>query len=349
MGYVEVFEAAAYDWDDVQAWAVAHDLEDATHCQQLKAYYDAQAGPQPVADVLIGRAEVKFPGDYVEYPAVVLANYQFNEKLAISQGGIETSFLSPASSNICEVEAALARDEVYVSYYHGTGGDTLAIFTYPTKLASCPVVIDDVCVYSVRNAAIRGGFFADNANYNVAYGLRFFNDSEETVVREACEVSPCPQEETPTMPDEVNIIGTAGIPADFVMGWARFTFGQSTTCTNAGGEDLSFSGAPVLPLVVHILPNGQMAVLVPPYDAGDVSCGDEVAEAYQVSKSYLGAGQEGGQGGQEGGQGGQGGQGGPQTEIDGQTVTCDTDCGATFAGNIQNIIQCNVWQENNCQ
>jgi len=371
LGYVEFFGA----------WAT----EGEHHCSDLRSLYQDQTdGPWGIGDVLAVRANMIVGEDYIDIPVAHLTNYHPTVKLSIGQ---ETFLGQNADSNTCEVESALALNEIDIPYNDAEGWNTLLVTTFPTKL-SYDETEEEVCDgLSEKNS---GPFFQQNGlatqNYGVTYTANFFDLEENTVVEQGCEISPCPEETVEALPDEVTL---REIDAPFTAGWLRATFGQTTNCTNLAGENVVFSGAPVIPVVAQVSPYG-MAVHVPAIEWATVTCGQGAGGAATVINGEVVTCNTNCQDTFANDNSGLlqcaiwqgqtcgdttlictlaqqdadlcdntavadlcpnvcGGTGGASTQINGVTVTCDTDCNATFAGDIPSIIQCNVWQQENCQ
>jgi len=248
-GYIEVIEACAFaELTEEDDGTVAKDTIVEAYCN-LTAIDDS-IWPQ---DVLTGFGELVFPGvDYTTFMPTVFANYQNRTKLSVA---VLTTIGEGANNTLCEVEAALSKNNLVMPYYSGDDGVTVPVLTFPTKLSTCP-----------PDAVAQGPFFADV--FNPVYGLYTYDMMEHKKVPETCEHSPCPEHDPSTLDEEVNIFIIDSI---FAEGWARGVFGQTTICEAlVQGSILTYTGAPIIANVIEITTNG-LSIIPAPYDFGAVT------------------------------------------------------------------------------
>ncbi len=253
-GYVEVIEAAAFSLPketdgDAVGTVLKADIIDA---YDAVSDSDIQEENHPV-DVLAGFGELVFPGaDYTTFMPTVFANYRNRTKLTIA---VLTKIGEGANNNLCEVEAALSKNNLVMPYYKDDAQVSIPVLTFPTKLSTCP-----------PTPTAEGPFFA--AAFDPQYGLYTYDMSEHKKIPETCDHSPCPEHDPSTLDEEVNIFIIDSI---FSEGWARGVFGQTTTCAAlAAGSTINYSGAPVIANVIELTTNG-LSVIPAPYDFGAVT------------------------------------------------------------------------------
>jgi len=365
-GYVEVFEAWTELWANIPK--VDANNQPLEHCQAIKAVWDAfQGNPErTIQDVLAASAELVLPGnDYLDIPTYHIGNYAPTVKLTV---GEQTFIGELANNSICEVEAAISKDEFYIPYYNTAESGTLGIFTFPTKLSDCPDCDPLTGAVINRLLPVSGNFFtvdgiANNGNdrYRVNYQLTIY-DMMENSLQQGCPVSPC-ELITLRFPEEVNFLNSSSAP--YAKGWMRVFFNQVTNCASDLGDAINYTGAPVMGIVAQVTPDG-IAVSAPSVDFGNVICNGNFIGDYQVSPEGV-AGPApvcdidhlnlcGTQADCEGA-GGNWCDGacqadpcdGAGTVIGGEDVDCATECTVTFPGNIPSIVQCEAWQDANCQ
>ena len=120
--------------------------------------------------------------------AVVLRDYDVTEKLSLGKETfLGASSGSDSRNSICEVEAAISKNEIAMPYYaNDSDFAALHILLFPTKytqlLASCEI------------SGVRSPFFKQNATsaWCIEYGL-FFWDLEENTPADQGSYSPIPE------------------------------------------------------------------------------------------------------------------------------------------------------------
>lgn len=206
----------------------------------------------PPPSILAGHLELINDSLNVRAPvlATALRNYNVDTYLRISQ---ETRFSHDNSTNtICEVEAALAKNNISVPYYNMPGEkQTYYWITFPTKLSR-----PQSCLCSGPNVTRQT---ADSPYFNyyctqAKYGLKYFDLTEQTVSGPTIEFSPPPAQEIATFPDEVNLLPVTASDFIYDEGWINITDnkGANTTCNpedhlGAVPERIEFAGMPVIP------------------------------------------------------------------------------------------------------
>jgi hypothetical protein len=191
--------------------------------------------------------------------ATVLRDYDVTVKLSLGKETFLGSTPSSDSRNsICEVEAGISKNEIAMPYYANQSPfSTLHILTFPTKytqlLNNC--TIDDV----------RSPFFkqnADQATFCIEYGLYFW-DLEENSPSSPGSYSPVPEGATYEFCNELNLLSPASITnLGYDEGWILYEFDYTTTCAPEGAplDEVSFTGAPVLPVTLLVEGSGMSLV-----------------------------------------------------------------------------------------
>ena len=171
-----------------------------------------------------------------------------------------------ANNTLCEIEAALSKNNLVIPYYDDGSQFTVPIYNFPTKLSECPPIVDD--------GDVLGPFFEPvETRYEPEYTFTLY-DMEEHSYHSTCPVSPCPEGDTLTFPEEVNILV---VDSTYDEGWGRLSFAQSTTCLTLDGltdpqEEITYSGAPVIGLIAELTVNG-LSLMPPAYDFGTITYG----------------------------------------------------------------------------
>lgn len=279
IGYIEVFEAAAFDLD--VRGDCAKGSNGTVAKDDLFAYYWAATSFE-TDNILTGSAELIIPGgDYALFKPTIFRDYHQDEQLDVG----EETVLGNGADPLCVLEAVLSKDNLAVPYYTGSKGATTAILTFPTKLMNCEVVPD-------------GNFFDQNSvdialdDYAIEYTDDLYDMEELRKGKGGCTQSPCPGDITKYLPWEVNFIAPWNNPDDgsipYLEGWTRLSFDEDTHCAM-----VDFEGAPVIGLILEVLADEEINGLVhlslmpPAYDFGPVSCGEgtQVYGAYQLGFS----------------------------------------------------------------
>ena len=97
-------------------------------------------------------------------------------------------------------------------------------------------------------------------------------DMEEHTITTGCLRSPCPEEDTNDLPEEVNVIVdwlSSGNP--FSEGWSRVTIESigAADCFTDCNPGVSYVDPPVIGLVAQITADG-LALMAPAYDFGAI-------------------------------------------------------------------------------
>jgi hypothetical protein len=248
-GYITVYEA----WND--------DVPDLTNDPKVdkdlifNAFVAAQSGfDGAVSNALYGKYEVRLtPLDLsAAENAVILQDYDVNSKLAL---GAETFLGQNTDTTVGEVEALLAKEEVYMPYYNAEN-ITAHLFTFPTKKttlnADCSV------------ASMLGPFWND-----VGAGETYL---EENSPESSSPVfSPVPEGEKDKFCEEFNV-RLANFQYD--EGWALYTFQLATFdpltyYLDSFDAPFEFTGAPVIPLVVNLGADG-LSLHEPAFEFGSL-------------------------------------------------------------------------------
>ena len=267
-GYIEVIEA----WS-----AVLPKKEDGTVAKlDIVDAYDGvdEITNADTVNVLSGFAEIVFPGvgDYADYNAVALNEYNNNQILQVN---VLTILGQGSNNSLCEVEAALAKNNLVIPYLNSDTACTIPIFTFPTKIVGCDETVKTEC-----NDLARGPFFQGD-NLDPVYGIYYY-DKEEHTRHLVCEVSPCPETPELNLDEEVNLISLA---PPFDGGWLRAVFSQTTACNSLAGGNIVYTGAPVMGLITELTADG-LSLITPAYDYGTVSYdGVDVTGAYQTQST----------------------------------------------------------------
>ncbi len=176
--------------------------------------------------------------------AVTLRDYQNREVATVA----ETTFLgADALNNLLEVEAALAKDDIAIPYQNNED-ISLHFLTFPTKYA----ILDDAgFIEGVRSPF--DGFRADR-DYCVRYQLFLYDTTEDTLTPADPIWSPAPPPEFNDLCNELNWVVSDSSP--FAEGWIRYNFGYTTTGQNFNQEEMTYTGAPVIPTSLNLGASG---------------------------------------------------------------------------------------------
>jgi hypothetical protein len=188
-------------------------------------------------NVLTGSEEISnsYNGDFFSLNATVLKNYDSWQRMTVTY---ETKLGEDANNTLTEVEAALAKNNLAIPYYTGSLGYTMAVVTFPTKLAGF--------------ANCTWGFLGTYSGfYNVPFTLTAFDLEENTVVI-TTDFSPVVISSN-TFPFEVNQILASDFSSaigNFTEGWMLINMnsGASTGSTRSclGCLDITYTGAPAI-------------------------------------------------------------------------------------------------------
>ena len=289
MGYITVIEATAFN---VNVCSDCTELPDGTYDKdELFNLYWTTGGWPTCADtknILTGWTELVLPSfDYLVYKPTVLKDYDQDSLLGV---GDETILGTGSGGNtLCMLEAVLAKNNLVVPYYVSPADPkaTAAFLTFPTKLFRCltEAPIADSCFFTQNTVS---------PDYCVEYATDIYNMEELRQGDTHCLRSPCGDEVKKWLCDEVNIIADWALVANpFTEGWTRVSFPEGAVVvntifddTNGENEDHTFTGAPVIGLILELTENG-LALMPPAYEFGDVECfgATQVNGAFQLGFS----------------------------------------------------------------
>ncbi|MBN2232765.1 MAG: hypothetical protein JW781_08105 [Deltaproteobacteria bacterium] len=251
-GYVLVIES----WSDINNLLPREGdgtVAKSTICAAYWAQYQTRAILEnETPNILTGYGELVFPGaDYALYYATAFADY---DNLAWLDVSAVTDIGENADNNLCEVEACLAKNNLAWPYYDNGAEFSIGVFNFPTKQSTCP-----------PNPVAKGPFF-QGTNYEPAYGLQVY-DLEEHSVKKTCEVSPCPETEIMRLPEETNLVL---MDSPFDEGWGRITFAQLTACADLDLNNITYTGAPIIPWACELTVDG-LSLIPMAYDYGTIT------------------------------------------------------------------------------
>lgn len=269
-GYVEVIEA----WSTIGLGGPPVDKK------KIKDAYDAWNGGTPAVTVntLAGSYMISVPdvGWEAEDNAVAFRDY---DNLTYLNPAVVTILGDLAENNTHELDAAFNKNSIAMAYNSSTQtGGTLHLFTFPTKQSY------DYDTKTCSRASKYSPFFP--ADGKVVYKMRVQDNEERTTVDPDDPFSPVDKPVTLTMNDELNIkdVLKNGVPF-FNFGWINYTFNvdsKNTTSVNLGGETLTYTGAPVIPVIVDF--NEGLSIRTAAWTDGTVKDGsNNVILDYQYS------------------------------------------------------------------
>lgn len=242
-------------------------IDKADLCDAYALFVDGTYEPRTI-NVLTGFGELIFPGaDYALFLPTIFKDYENEWPLNVSR----LTVLGENSNNtLCEIEAALSKNNLAIPYYDNGSEFTVPIYTFPTKLSECPPIVD--------NGDVLGPFFEDVVDgntppYTPEYTFILY-DMEEHSYHSTCPVSPCPEGDTLTFPEEVNILV---VDSTYDEGWGRLSFAQSTSCETLDEDSITYTGAPVIGLIAELTTNG-LSLMPPAYDFGAITYGASPVE-----------------------------------------------------------------------
>ncbi|MDA3894690.1 MAG: hypothetical protein PF482_00940 [Desulfobacteraceae bacterium] len=238
--------------------------------------YGAQGNLNPgifnSANILTGSYEIMLPtlGLSATENAVVLQDYDVTSELEL---GRYTFFGQDCRNSAAEIEAAIAKDNVFMPYYNNGQNITAFIFTFPTKQSQvntdCDVSID----------SLGSEYFRDNLSpdFCVPYGIYPFDLEENTPQSSSPIFSPVPRSQTREFCDEVNIsvVGLDSSISFYDEGWALFEFGDVADSPYTVGlaqdnvSEVEFKGVPVIPMSANLGADG-LSLKYGAYDPADV-------------------------------------------------------------------------------
>jgi len=281
IGYVEIFEAwSTLDGPDTDDGVPPIPKDD------VKAAFDAATSFSEVVNVLAANYEIRYLTGAVSgtEQATILKDYNVTTGLTLS---VETKIGQNANNNMCEVEAALSKNNLAMYYYNTEDEATLHFVTFPTKLSNYDCT---------ECTGVLSEFFSENYSssdcWSAYYGLRYWDLSENTPGAPDPIFSPVPEEEQFKFPWEVNWVTSF----DFIYdeGWTLYKFIKtsspsedpvSTTCEPLvdDGDTIIFTGAPAIPTTLFFGANG-LSIMGAAYDYGTVTYNDNPVTHYQLKE-----------------------------------------------------------------
>ena len=191
--------------------------------------------------------------------AVTLRDYQNREVAVIAE---ETFIGADAQNTLMEVEAALSKNDIAIPYLN-TGDDvSLHFLTFPTKYS---VTDEDGFIDGVRSPFAG---FDSLKDYCVRYQLNLYDTTEDSLAPVDPIWSPAPPAEFNDLCLELNWLVSDASPFD--EGWIRYSFNYSTTGSNFAGEEMSYTGAPIIPVGLNLGMSG-MSLKYGAWTDGEVS------------------------------------------------------------------------------
>jgi hypothetical protein len=282
-GYVEIFEA----WSTLDTPATT-DLTIPVDKATIKTAFEAATTFNQVLNSLTANFELTntVAAFTAAHDATILKDYNVNQRLTL---GTETFLGQFANNNICEVEAALSRNNLAMYYYNSEEKLALHAITFPTKLtqnANC-----GAC------ETVLGEFFLENyvasSCWGVDYSQTFFDLSEHSLIGENPIVSPPPVIPQNQFLGELNFTGVFIDNSLFVEGWSRYKFIKSTATTEdpvsttceplVGGVDIVFTGAPVIGTTLFLGVDG-LSLMGSAFDLGVVTYDAAPVTFYQLKE-----------------------------------------------------------------
>lgn len=280
-GYVEIFEA----WSTLDG-PLTQDGIPPIPKADIKAAFEAATTFSAVANVLAANYEItnSLAAVTAAEQATILKDYNVTAGLTL---GVETLIGQNANNNMCEVEAALSKNNIAMYYYNTEEKVALHVMTFPTKLtdnANCGACEGVLSEYFFQN-------FGSSDCWSAEYGLRYWDLSENSPGAPDPIFSPVPPEDRFVFPFEVNFVGVF----DFIYdeGWALYKFintvgGEdpvSTTCIPLVGapDTITFTGAPAIPTTLFLGADG-MSLMGAAYDYGTVTYNLNPVTFYQLKE-----------------------------------------------------------------
>jgi hypothetical protein len=282
-GYVEIFEA----WSTLDGPATAHTTIPVSK-PEIKTAFEAATTFGEVLNSLTANFEItNTVGAFTaSQDATILKDYNVNQRLTL---GTETFLGQFANNNICEVEAALSRNNLAMYYYNSADKLALHAITFPTKLtqnANCGACEN-----------VLGEFFLDNYTssscWGVDYGQTFFDLSEHSLIGENPIVSPPPVIPQNQFLGELNFTGVFIDNDLFAEGWSNYKFIKSTSVTEdpvdtscsplTEADTITFTGAPVIGTNLFLGVNG-LSLMGSAFDLGAVTYNEAAVTYYQLKE-----------------------------------------------------------------
>ncbi len=274
LGYVEVIQGAS--WQLGAPPVQKADLR-AAYRQWLASQTDATiiSDARMPVNSLVGYQEINnsiFPQSY-GLNAYALKDYDSLEFMSVateSQLG-----LRGIKTNVVEVEAALAKNNVAIPYKAAPKGFTFSTFTFPTKNAGFPCGVD-------RWEGEYSGFPSP------LYVMSVYDLQENAREVTHPEVSPQPIQRPDNFPQELNFIFTGALAEEFPFdeGWynVRFLSDRTPAFGSIFAADrttsLSYTGAPVIVTTMRFGADGRGGWTYAPHDLGRVTVNGTVDLQY---------------------------------------------------------------------
>jgi hypothetical protein len=287
-GYVEIFEA----WSTLDSPMLAGaTLVPPIPKAQIKAAFDSPAATfAQVANVLTANFEITngVAAFAAAADATILKDYNVTARLTL---GVETFIGQLANNNICEVEAALSRNNLAMYYYNSEEKLALHTVSFPTKLTqnancgACENVLSEFFFENYLSTTCWGADFAQT----------FFDLSEISLIGESPIISPPPVVPQDQFPGEVNFTGVFIDNALFAEGWSNYGFVKATPITEnpvltscdplsviaGAGTTISFTGAPVIGTTLFLGVDG-LSLMGSAFDLGAVTFNAAPVVHYQL-------------------------------------------------------------------
>lgn len=267
-GYVEVIEARSFD-------AGSRPVPKS----DVKSDYEGYGAPDiyQTANILTGKIEIAVPSLNLSamMRAEVFADWDNREELTIASPdglGATLSF-----NTLCELEAAISKDNIAMNYINDGEQFTAHWFNYPTKDSEW----DAECDYfdSKESCFFTSTSGKDGCVNFEAYAFDMMeNKSGESVFSGGSDQNKhC---------DEVNLDLIAN-KQPFEKGWVLYNFTDDgpttfTPQTSVCSSDATYTGVPVLPSMMYLGANG-LSMTKAAYDDGSISVGGTKYENYQYS------------------------------------------------------------------
>jgi len=213
--------------------------------------------PMTPDNILTGYAELVLPGFGVSiFKPTIMKDYGNTIQLKVGQ-------TDPPLERSNDIEAALSKNSLAISYLNQADAFSIAWLNFPTKRSQCPP--DEDCIWTAQ------GCYFGHAGMAPTYIANLY-DMEEHTITTGCLRSPCPEEDIKKLPEEVNVIAdwlSSGNP--FSEGWARVTIESidAGDCVTNCNDNVTYVDPPVIGLVAQITADG-LALMAPAYDFGAI-------------------------------------------------------------------------------
>lgn len=172
--------------------------------------------------------------------AVTLRDYQNREVATVAT---ETILGTNALNTLMEIEAALSKNDIAMPYLNNED-ISLHFLTFPTKYSET-----DANGLIVGVDSPFSGFDPD-LDWCVRYWLYLYDTTEDTLTPANPIWSPAPPPEYNDLCNELNWVVSTASP--FEEGWIRYNFPYSTIGDNYNEEEMTYTGAPVIPVTLNL-------------------------------------------------------------------------------------------------